>query len=1047
MLEAFKEYFSHIKNLEAQEATEHTLRPALDRLLNALAGKKNIKVIHEPKRDPTGKGAPDFKFKLNECILGYLENKKIGENLDQLLKSEQIAKYQQLSGNLILTNYLEWLWLKDGEIILRETLAYPSDIGYPKARFDRDKAKKVAALINAFLSTPPKGIGRAKDLALALAIRCHELRDFLTEELLRQEREQQQGKLIGLFAVFREDVFHELNVAGFADAFAQMLGYGLFLARLNNGSVSPLSLMNAKQYIPANFELIRELVAFLDELDKEEYRQIRWLVEEILSILNTLDLAALREDLAFSKRQGRLFLQTEEERLLFAKDPYVYFYEIFFKAYDKAMRKGRGVYYTPPPVVNFIVRAVNDILKSTFAIKTGLADRRRVTVLDFATGTGTFLLEIMEQILDETSEGMHSQVIHEHALKNLYGFEYLIAPYTIAHLKLSQFLQDKGFRMKPQERLQIYLTNTLEPIEPQKNWLVPALTKEVEQAQAIKQQPILVITGNPPYSGHSRNRGKWITGEIEAYKKVDGRPLGEKNPKWLQDDYVKFIRFAQWKMDRVEEGVVGVITNHSFLDNPTFRGMRQSLMQTFNQIYVLDLHGSSRKKETAPDGGKDENVFDIEQGVCISIMVRKPGLERQIFHADLWGKRQEKYRACLEMEFDTAPWVEVQPRSPFYLFVPQDEALQAEYEKGWKITDIFPVNSVGIVTARDDLTIQFTIEEVKTVIKDFSALNPEEARHKYNLGQDVRDWKIYLAQEDLKNSGLKDSNIVPLTYRPFDFRYTYYTGKSRGYHCMPRGEVMRHMLAKENIGICCSRGKEIIGSWEHVFISDLIIQHHTVSLKEVNYLFPLYLYNNPGSKNPKQNPGNRLFVQEPQAEYGVRRENLAPKFRAFMDLKYDHHYEPEEILGYIYAVLHSPTYRRKYAEFLKIDFPRIPLVEDRQLFEKLAGMGWELVQAHLLKDIPETLKVDITKGSDLVDKPVYGAAQQRLYINADQYFAPVPEDVWNFHLGGYQVLDKYLKSRRGRELSLDEKENIINVVKVLRFTIDRMQEIDATWKP
>jgi len=1008
MLEAFRTYFDRIKKLEVQESTEHTLRPALDRLLNALAAKKKILVIHEPKRDPEGKGAPDFKFKTNECILGYLESKRIGEGLDQFLKSPQIAKYQQLSGNLILTNYLEWIWLKDGEIARRETLAYLSDVGYPKARFDREKAKWVQALINGFLSTPPKGVGRARDLALALAVRCHGLRDFLAEELTRQEREEEQGKLIGLFGVFKRDVFHELDLPGFADAFAQMLGYGLFLARLNNGSSGPISLDNAKRYIPANFELIRELVDFLDELDREEYRQIRWLIEEILSIMNTLDLAALQEDLAFTKPQRRLFLQTEEERLLFAQDPYVYFYEIFFKAYDKHMRKGRGVYYTPPPVVNFIVRAVNDILKKTFGIKQGLADRRRVTVLDFATGTGTFLLEVLQQILAETSEGLRDQVISEHALKNLYGFEYLIAPYTIAHLKLSQFLHELKYPLQPKERLQIYLTNTLEPIEPQQNWLLPALSKEVELAQGVKNRPILVITGNPPYSGHSLNKGEWITGLIETYKQVDGRPLGEKNPKWLQDDYVKFIRFAQWKMERVEEGVVGIITNHSFLDNPTFRGMRRSLMGTFNQIYVLDLHGSSRKRETAPDGGKDENVFDIEQGVCISIMVRQPGLERKICHADLWGKRQGKYRACLEMEFDTTPWVEVRPRSPFYLFIPQDESLRAEYEKGWKVTDIFPVNSVGIVTADDKTFIGFNESELKKII-----------RSKFNEYDRTFN--------------------APILYRPFDNRIIYYDPIKLE---RARENVMRNILSKYNIGLCCSRGREIPGSWEHVFISDQIIQHHTVSMKEVNYLFPLYLYNTPRNKQPNNNPNNHLFAEEIRAQYHVRRENFAPKFRAFMDVKYEHHYEPEEILGYLYAVLHSPTYRRRYAEFLKIDFPRIPFVDDRQLFEKLSGLGWGLVQAHLLKEIPVLPKVEVTRGSDLVEKPGYHATEARLYLNPGQYFAPVPHDVWNFTIGGYQVLDKYLKSRKGRRLSLDELENVLNVVQVLRFTLDRMQEID-----
>ncbi len=1010
MLAAFKAYFDQIKNLDVEDSTEHTLRPALDHLLNALAGKQ-IKVIHEPKRDLTGKGAPDFKFKINECILGYLENKKTDENLDQILKSDQIAKYKQLSGNLILTNYLEWLWLKDGVITKRETLCYPSDIGYHKARLDPDKAAKVEALITAFLSTPPKGIGRAKDLALALALRCHALREFLTEELRRQEREHQQGKLFGLFGVFKRDVFHELDIPGFANAFAQMLGYGLFLARLNCGNGAPISLNNAKQYIPTNFELIKELVDFLDELDKEEYRLIRWVIEEILSIMNTLDLAALQEDLAFSKRQGRLFPQSEEERLLFAKDPYVYFYEGFLKAYDKDMRKSRGVYYTPPPVVNFIVRAVHDILKNTFGIQPGLADRKRVTVLDFATGTGTFLLEVMQQILDETSEGVRDQVIREHALKNLYGFEYLIAPYTIAHLKLSQFLHERGYAMQPKERLQIYLTNTLEPIEPQPNFFLPALSNEVKLAQEVKDKKILVITGNPPYSGHSLNKGKWITGLIDSYKQVDGRPLGEKNPKWLQDDYVKFIRFAQWKMEQVEAGVVGIITNHSFLDNPTFRGMRQSLMQTYNRIYVLDLHGNSKKKETTPDGGKDENVFDIEQGVCISLLVRQPGLEKKVYHADLWGRRQEKYRACLEMEFDTASWDEIQPQSPFYLFIPQDESLRAEYEKGWKITDIFPLNSVGIVTADDQILIGLNEADLRTKI-----------RSKFNE----------------YDNAFKET----ILYRPFDFLNIYYDPNKLE---RARENTMQHMLQKEkNIGLITTRLTK--DAWS-ILATENIIGHKAVSRYDIGYLFPLYRYNAAENKNPNQNQNNHLFVKELQAQYNERRENFAPKFRAFMDLKYGHHYEPEAILGYIYAVLHSPTYRRRYAEFLKIDFPRIPFVDDRQLFEKLSGLGWALVQAHLLKEVPAQPQVEITKGSDLVEKPTYNAREQRVYINLQQYFAPVPEDVWNFHIGGYQVLNKYLKSRQGRELSLDEIENIINVVKVLRFTIDQMREIDAIWQP
>ncbi len=479
-------YFNAIKHLDTAEGTEHTLRGALENLLNAIAAAENpnVTVIHEPKRDKTKLGAPDFKCRLHEATVGYLETKPIGHNLDAGLQSAQIAKYKRLSGNLILTDYLEWLWLRDGAIIQRETLCYPSEAGNRRARLDPDKAEKVAKLITGFLSVPPAKLGSANTLSRALAVRCHDLRDFLLEELERQEQEHQEERLYGLYVVFQEEVFQELTLKEFADAFAQTLGYGLFLAKLNAGETTAVTLDNAKRHIPTNFALLRELVDFLDELDQAEYRGIRWLVEEILSIMNALDLTAIHEDLAFSKHSGRL-PATTDDRQLFAKDPYVYFYEDFLKAYDKDTRKGRGVYYTPPPVVHFIVRAVNDILKDTFGIPDGLADRKRVTVLDFATGTGTFLLAILHHIFEASSAGTRPLIVKEHVLKNLYGFEYLIAPYTVAHLKLSQFLHDTGYAMQPGERLNIYLTNTLEPIEPQRNLLLPALSREVEEAQQI----------------------------------------------------------------------------------------------------------------------------------------------------------------------------------------------------------------------------------------------------------------------------------------------------------------------------------------------------------------------------------------------------------------------------------------------------------------------------------------------------------------------------------------------------------------------------------
>ena len=1041
----FTAYFNAIKSLDAAEATEHTLRGALENLLNAIAAAEspNVTIIHEPKQDKTKLGAPDFKIKLNEAILGYLETKPIGENLDTVLQSAQIAKYKRLSGNLILTDYLEWLWLGDGQIIKRETLCYPSDAGNRKARLDPDKAEKVATLIADFLSVPPDKLGNTNTLSRALAVRCHDLRDFLLEELERQEKEHQEGRLYGLYAVFKKEVFQALALKEFADAFAQTLGYGLFLAKLNAGELTAVTLGNAKRHIPTNFALLRELVNFLDELDQDEYRGIRWLVEEILSIMNALDLTAIHEDLAFTKRQGRQSAPTEDERLLFAKDPYVYFYEDFLKAYDKDTRKGRGVYYTPPPVVNFIVRAVNDILKDTFGISNGLADRKRVTVLDFATGTGTFLLEVLQHIFETVSEGIRAQIVKEHVLKNLYGFEYLIAPYTVAHLKLSQFLNDKGYAMQPGERLNIYLTNTLEPIEPQRNLLLPALSREVEAAQAIKDKPILVITGNPPYSGHSKNTGEWITDLIDTYKQVDGKPLGEKNSKWLQDDYVKFIRFAQWKMEQVEEGVVGIITNHSFLDNPTFRGMRQSLMHTFNQMYLMDLHGNTKKKERTPEGGKDENVFDIEQGVAISLLVKKKGLSPAVYHADLWGNRQGKYRALIETEKDTVEWTELHPSSPFYLFIPQDEAVREEYEQGRSLRDIFVVNNSGIVSKRDKIAFHFEQEDLYGVLRDFRDLEEQVLREKYNF-RDSRDGKIDFVKKHIQDYSIKDQYVRLCLYRPFDSRWTYHTDKSKGFLGWPVYEVMRHMFLGENLGLCAAKGKEVSGKWEHIFCTDQIVQHHAVSLKEVNYLFPLYLYPPPEGREKSK---RGLFEDIDPFQGKERIENLSPKFRAFIDAKYKHHYSPEEILGYIYAVLHNPTYRETYLDFLKIDFPRIPFVNQGKTFEALSALGCELMQAHLLKAIPNTLTVDVTAGDFAVEKPRYDPQHERLHINKTQYFSPVPAEVWAFHIGGYQVLDKYLKSRKGRTLSLDEIENVQNVVNVLRFTIDQMQKIDACWKP
>jgi predicted helicase len=1036
----FDRYLLALRKTTVDEKTEHTDRAALQGLLHAFAHESanGAAVQHEPKR-VADKGAPDFKVTSRGLILGYVENKAIGEHLDKVLRSEQITRYKSLSQNIIVTDYLHFLWInKDG--IQRESLCHITDLESPRFRLSRDRIAAVSTLLQGFFSTAPEGIGRAQQLALALATRSKLLHDYLGEELVRQEREHKEGRLYGLYQIFRDQVFHELTLNEFADAFAQMLAYGLFLARLNSGP-EPITLHNAREHVPGSFRLIRELVDFLTELDRAEYRDVRWVVEEVLSIVNALDLPAIENDLSFRRRKAinrNVRAGDQEEHRLFERDPFIYFYEDYLKAYDAATRKARGVYYTPPPIVNFIIRAIDDILRDSFGIRDGLASGR-VTVLDFACGTGTFLVEAFQHIFDNIGgpeDARADLIVRKHLLKNLFGFEYLIAPYTIAHLKLSQYLRDQGHPLNRDERLQVFLTNTLEPMSPQKTLLLPAVTAEVEAAQAVKERPILVITGNPPYSGHSKNKGAWITTQIAHYR--EGFPELSKpaQGKWLQDDYVKFVRFAQMKIDGgdsqfiddrgdvqtikiegVEEGIVGLITNHSWLDNPTFKGMRKSLMKTFNQIYVLDLHGNAKKKERSPDGTIDQNVFDIEQGVAISLFIKGPRLERGVWHSEIWGKRLAKYQTIAASSRQSMKWTLLEPGVPDWQFKPQNEILGRQYRKFWSLPAIFsPIGdpAPGFLTTQDEFAISFEKEEAGEKVRAFLATsNEQQARQLFKLcSQD--QWSFERAKRELPSVDL-DLSILRISYRPFDERWTVW---DRNVAVHRRERVNKHLL-HENIALLTTRITKDAAS---VFVSSRPAAHKSSSTYDISYVFPLYLTND------------------------EHRENLALQFRNYIDGLYDHHYSAEEIFGYVYAILHARTYQERYDEFLRIDFPRVPFPYSADDFERLSGLGWALVQAHLLRALPrQGLAAYHGRGDHVVETVRYSSKQQTVSINTAQAFMPVPEAVWEFRIGGYQVLDKYLKSRKGRALSLDEINHVAAIADSLAFTIDQMTKIDQAY--
>ncbi|OHY39518.1 DNA methyltransferase [Cylindrospermopsis raciborskii CS-508] len=900
-------------------------------------------------------------------------------------------------------------------------------------------------------------IKTAKELALKLAQAARQIEQVIP---IAYKQEREDGYLHTLLKSFQRELLPSLKLSAdnekdysFADIYAQTIAYALFTARVfgyvrdkraGRTQETLFDRESAWQQLPETNPFLRKLFQDVSERSAEKLGDdLIGAIADIFVILRTTKMDAILSD--FEMKMNR-------------EDIVIRFYEDFLAAYKPQMRERRGVYYTPEPVVSYMVRSVDILVQEKFNKPLGLADPT-VTILDPACGTGTFLLYIFQLIYQRfqespatLTEGLAdrswSGYVEERLLPRIFGFELLMSPYAIAHLKIGLFLQETGYRFDGAKRLGVYLINTLEDItlreETQQLSLnIPQMEELIAEeakagARVKKEEPIMVVIGNPPYSGHSENNNPWIKELVNDYYFVDGKPLGEKNPKWLQDDYVKFIRFAQWRIDKSGQGVLAFISNHGFLDNPTFRGMRQYLINSFNGIYIYDLHGNSKKKETSMDGGKDENVFDIQQGVSITLALK---VENECInnHAHLYGLRDYKYNTLTENTVNTTKFSEVKPKSEFYLLIPQDTSLFTEYEDYFKITDVMPVNSVGIVTARDKLTIQDSPEEVWNIVTDFVNLGIEEAREKYSLGEDARDWKVDLAQDDLRNN-IKDNNIIPILYRPFDTKFTYYTGKSRGFICMPRPEVMRNMLlgknvvGKDNLCLLSSRQQSTVG-YRHCWASQEVVEYCVISTtsREGNQVFPLYLY--PDKNNPKE------LQQE-------KRANFSEDFLKKIEINLGYLPTPETIFYYIYAIFHSPTYRTRYAEFLKIDFPRVPITSDKNLFSQLAKYGEELVALHLMKSPRlNNLITQFTEngGHGIVDPAHPKYTQSTVVINKKgDKFVGVPEAVWNFYVGGYQVCQKWLKDRKGRTLTDNDIQHYQRIIVALQETIKLMQSIDET---
>jgi predicted helicase len=1041
-------------------ATEHTFRGDLQRLLESLV--PDIRATNEPKRQTCG--APDYILTKKEIPVGFIEAKDIGDkDLEGAKKTgnkEQFDRYKDALTNIIFTDYLDFRLYQDGQFVTSIAIAEVTEKGIKPlpenfARFEN--------LVKDFCTYVGQTIKNPKKLAEMMAGKARLLSDVIERALLSDENQHEDSTLKAQLLAFQQILIHDITPKSFADVYAQTIAYGMFAARLHDPTLPTFSRQEAAELIPKSNPFLRKLFGYIAGPDIDD--RIRWIVDSLVEIYLACNVEEILRNYGKATRM---------------EDPIIHFYETFLSEYDPKLRKARGVWYTPAPVVSFIVRAVDDVLKTEFGLPSGLADTskvkiktqqqgqpkpieqevHRVQILDPATGTGTFLAEVVKHVHKrfEGQQGIWSNYVEQHLLPRINGFELLMASYAMAHLQLDLLLTETGFKPTKNQRLRVFLTNSLEESHADTgtlfaNWL----SDEANEANKVKRDtPVMCVIGNPPYSGISSNNGEWIASLIEDYKYVDGEHFGERKH-WLNDDYVKFIRYGQHFIEKNGSGVLAFINPHGFLDNPTFRGMRWQLLKTFDKIFTLDLHGNSTKKETAPDGGADVNVFDIMQGVSINIFV-KTGKKKNndlahVLHFDLYGKRELKYDFLKETVLSRINFNQLRPVKPNLFFVPTNDELIVEYNRGFIISDLFLLNSMGFVTANDGFNISFTINEVKLKVIDLINLDEQKWRYKYNRITDARDWTYLTAKKDaLENNS--EQNIQQVSYRPFDTRFTLYSGNSRGLYSSPQPKITNHILNKENLNFISVRlGRN--EDFHNYFLSKSITDKSIISSLDNANIFPLYLYPNTTTnvlfaQQQRQPNLNMNIVQQIAEGLGLafvpeREGGIGVCFaNQLVDLQdaYKQSIAPIDLLDYIYSVLHSPSYRERYKEFLKIDFPRVPYPTVTDKFWKLVGLGGELRHLHLLESpkVEQYLTQYPVDGDNTVIKPRYEVG--RVYTNDTQYFDNVPLVAWEFYIGGYQPAQKWLKDRKGRKLEFDDILHYQKIIVALTETDRLMNEIN-----
>ena len=1071
------QYVQAVNHLFATGATtEHSFRGDLQHLLRQLL--PDVAVINEPKRRDCG--APDYIIERKQIPIFFIEAKNIGDTdlhgKKRTGNKEQFDRYKASLNQIVFTDYLNFLFYKEGE--LKAEIAIAHQHGNTIEPLPQNFAP-FANLIKDFSHSVTTTIKSPKRLAEMMASKACMLAGVIDKALTSDEYNHRTTSLTDQMAAFQQVLIHDITPRQFADIYAQTIAYGMFAARLNDQTPEDFSRQEAATLIPKSNPFLRTLFQYISGYDIDE--RIEWIVNDLADIFRATDVAALRKN--FGKSTQTL-------------DPFIHFYEDFLAEYDPALRKQRGVWYTPEPVVKFIVRAVDDLLKTEFDLPMGIASTEKTTIeletqtrdartktgvkrfekevhkvqiLDPATGTGTFLAEVVRYIYANRfakMPGMWSGYVDNDLIPRLNGFELLMASYAMAHLKLELLLKETGYVPAKDQRLKVFLTNSLEEHHPDTGSLFASfLAQEANEANHIKRDsPVMVVIGNPPYSGESANKGEWIMGLMEDYKKEPNSNdrLNERNPKWINDDYVKFIRYGQHFIEKNGEGILAFINPHGFLDNPTFRGMRWHLLKTYDKIYTLDLHGNAKKKETAPDGGRDENVFDIMQGVSINLFVKtdkkKKGELAQVFHYDLFGLRDDKYEFLSNHSIATVPYVLLENKAPNYFMVQKDFENTEDYEAGFSVQDLFTLSSTGVLTANDKICINFDKKELYDILTFFNENDYTDIKSKFRITKETDDWSIQNVKDDLATNYDK-KYLKTYNYRPFDSRFIYYTGNHRGVIAAPRYRVMQHLLQDNfQLAIC----RQIAGNnWHHTLICKGLFDDSYISNKSKERGYSLALYTYPEITNQKSFDNDELKERrKPNLNNDIVQTIATGLNLTFIpdhesdDADKDGTFHPLDLLDYIYAVLHSPTYRDTYKEFLKIDFPRIPYPTDPNTFFDLVKLGGEMRQIHLLQhpsvhvqnvsyhgDGDNIITRKMTKTSIGFDPTPSGKG--KVWINDSQYFDNVPQIAWDFYIGGYQPAQKWLKDRQGMTLDYTDITHYQKIIEALSQTNRLMCQIDS----